>query len=239
MNMAELRSVRTPWTDIIAAQQNPALMAACLERLAEKYRDPIHVFILRTLRINRPEIADDLTQAFFLHFIETDALSKLDRDRGRLRNWFMTSVQRFVWDEMKKGSRKNAASPFCKLDRLPAGDIVLADKSSPAPQEEFNRQWAREMFDDAVTAFRRYCGDKGKQHYFNVFERHVLSGEKDMAPSYEDTAAALAISAKDVSNHLGRAKKKFQSLLREQVRATVGSDDEVDDELRDMLRYFG
>jgi len=236
--MAELRSVRTPWTDIVAAQQNPALMAACLERLAEKYHDPIYTFILRTLRINRPEIADDLTQAFFLHFIETDALSKLDRERGRLRNWFITSVQRFVWDEEKKGRRKNATSPFCKLERLPTGDIVLADKSSPTPQEEFNRRWAREMFDDAVTAFRRYCGDKGRVHYFRVFERHVLSGEKAETPSYEETAAELGVSVKDVSNYLGRAKKKFQSLLREQFRATVGSDEEVDDELRDMLRYF-
>lgn len=237
--MAELRSVSTPWTDILEAQNNPVLMAECLERLAEKYRAPIHAFILRTLRVNRPEIADDLVQQFFLHFIESDALKALDRERGRLRNWFAVSVQRFVWDEMKKGSRKNAASPFCKLERLPAGDIVLADKSSPNPEEEFNRQWAREVFDDAIMAFRRYCRDKGKQHYYQVFERHVLSGEKDVTPSYEETAAALAISVKDVSNYLGRARKRFQSLLREQVRATVGSDEEVDDELRDMLRYFG
>lgn len=237
--MAELRTgVRTPWTDIIAAQHNPDLMAECLEQLAEKYHDPIHAFILRTLRINRPEVADDLTQGFFLHFVESNALCKLDKERGRLRNWFMSAVQNFVLDEKRKGDRKNDSSPFCKLERLPTGDIVLTDKSSPTPEEEFNRRWAREMFDDTVTAFRRYCGDKGKQHYFRVFERHILSGGKAETPSYEETAAELGISVKDVSNYLERAKKKFQSLLREQVRATVGSDEDVDDELRDMLRYF-
>ncbi len=238
--MAELRTgVSTPWTDIIAAQQNPALLAACLERLAEKYHAPVHAFIQRTLRIHRPEEADDLTQAFFLHFIESNALHKLDRERGRLRFWFMTSVQNFIKDERKKESRRNAARQFYKQERLPAGDNVLPDKAGLTPEEEFNRRWARGMFDDAVTAFRRYCGDKRKPHYWSVFERHVLSGGKDTAPRYEETAAALAISVKDVSNYLGRARKRFQSLLREQVRATVASDEDVDDELRDMLKYFG
>ena len=237
--MAErLGSVRTPWTDIVNAQQNPALRARCLEQLAEKYQSPIHVFILRTLRVNNPDKADDLTQMFFLHFIESDCLDVLDRERGRLRNWFMTSVQRFVWDEMKKGNRKNAFSPFCKLERMPAGEIIIPDKSSPTPEEEFNRRWARELFEDAVTAFRRYCSDKGKQHYFRVFERHVLLIGKAETPSYEETAVELSITAKDVSNYLGRAKKRFQALLRDLIRATVATDEDVDVELRDLLRYF-
>lgn len=234
-----LASVRTPWTDIIAAQQNPALLAKCLEQLAEKYHDPIHGFILRTLKINRPEIADDLTQAFFLHFIESNALNILNRERGRLRSWFKVSVQRFVWDEVRKGSRRNAASPFCELKRLPSGDIALPGRDSPTPEEEFNRRWARELFDDAVLAFRRYCGDKGKPHYLLVFERHVLVGGRQGTPSYEETAAELGISAKDVSNYITRAKKKFQALLRDLVRTTVAKDEDVDAELREMLRYFG
>ena len=233
-----LGSIRTPWTDIIAAQQDHALRARCLEQLAEKYRDPIHSFILRTLRVYRPEIADDLTQAFFLHFIERDNFALLDRERGRLRNWFMTSVQRFVFDEMKKGSRKNATSPFCKLERLPTGDIALPDKSTPTPEDEFNRRWARGLFDDAVVAFRRYCGDKGKSHYFQVFERHVLTSGQMKSPSYEETAAELGISVKDVSNCSTRAKKKFQALLRELVLTTVANEDDVDNELRDLLHYF-
>ncbi len=231
-----LNSVRTPWTDIIAAQQNPVLLSRCLEQLAEKYHAPIHTFILRTLRITRPEIADDLTQAFFLHFIESDCLNMLDRERGRLRN--LTSVQRFVWDEMRKGSRKNASSPFCKLERLPSGDFILPDKSSPTPEECFNRLWARELFNDAVAAFRRYCGDKGRPQYFRVFECHILSGENAEAPSYEETAVELGISVKDVSNFLTRAKKRFQSILRELIRATIASDEDVDAELRDLLRHF-
>lgn len=232
-----LDSIRTPWTDIINAQQNPALRAACLSRLAEKYREPVYMFIQRVLKVRQPDMADDLTQAFFLSFIENDRLDMLDRERGRLRGFLMTSVKRFVLDEMKKGERKNAASPFCKFERLPAGDDVLPDRSSPTPEEEFNRRWARDLFDDAVVAFRRYCGDKGKQHYFQVFERHVLSEEAG-APSYEETARELGISTKDVSNYLGRAKKKFQTILRELVRMTVANDDDVDGELRDLLRYF-
>lgn len=224
--------------DILAAQCDPALRAQCLERLAEKYHEPIRLFMAGVCRQNDPHTVDDLVQAFFFHFIESDCLSVLDRERGRLRNWFMTSARRFVWDEMRKGGRKNAASPFCKLERLPAGDIVPPDRKNPTPEEEFNRRWAREIFDDAVTAFRRYCGDKGKNHYFQVFERHILSTDAGKTPSHEETAAELGISTKDVSNYLDRAKKKFQSLLRELIRSTIAADEDVDAELRDLLRYF-
>ena len=183
-------------------------------------------------------MADDLTQMFFLHFIESDCLEILDRKRGQLRNWFITTVQRFVWDEMRKGKRKNATSPFCRLERMPTSEIILPDKPNPTPEEEFNRRWARELFEDAVTAFRRHCGDKGKQHYFRVFERHVLLGGKAGPPSYEETASELNITVKDVSNYLVRAKKRFQALLRDLIRATVAKDDDVDVELRELLRYF-
>ncbi|MDR1612480.1 MAG: sigma-70 family RNA polymerase sigma factor [Planctomycetota bacterium] len=233
-----LSGVRTPWTDIVNAQLDPALRARCLELLAEKYYEPIRSFIVAAMGVNRPEAADDLTQAFFLRFIESDCLDVLDRERGRLRNWFKTSVRRFVLDEMKKGNRGNAASPFCKLERLPGGDIAPPDRAGPTPEEEFNRRWARELFADAVTAFRRYCRDNGKQRCFQVFERHVLAGGKAAAPSYGETAAELGMSVKDVSNCLGRTKKKFQALLRELVRATVAGDGDVDAELRDLLRHF-
>lgn len=52
-----------------------------------------------------------------------------------------------------------------------------------------------------------------------------------MAASYVFT---MVVSA----DYPGRAKKRFQSLLREQIRAIVASDEDVGDELRGIPRYF-
>lgn len=72
---------------------------------------------------------------------------------------------------------------------LSVADIVVLSQTHEE-RKAFNRQWARQLFGDAVEAFRRYCGDKGKPQYYQVFERHLLSDDGEGTPSYEDTARA-------------------------------------------------
>ncbi len=229
--MADLHlATTTQWTDIIAAQNNPDLMAACLKRMAEKYHPLIRQFIARTLRIRNPETVDDLTQSFFLHLMESNALQKLDRERGRLRWWFATSARNFVRTELRKGERGNHASPFTTFTPLPDGDIL--DDDSVTPEEDFFRNWTRQNMADATVALRRYCQDKGKPQYFQVFERHVDGDGRKPRFTYEDTAAELGLSVTDVSNIRQRMVKKFHHFLRNEVSGLIGTEVDVEEELQ-------
>lgn len=96
-----LGSIRTPWTDIVLAQQgDPATRARCLEMLAEKYHNPIRVFIQAALNITQPHRLDEVVQGYFRKFLEKDFLTRLDRQKGTLRGFFMASVKSFVLDEI-------------------------------------------------------------------------------------------------------------------------------------------
>ena len=231
----QLKNVQTPWTDIIAAQRNPALRAACLEMLAEKYHVPVRAYIVRSGNVHSPEAADDLTQGFFLRFLARNDFDGLERERGSLRGFLMQSLKNYLRDAFRKMRTKDPESPFHIHVLRPIVDADIPGKTPPTPEEEFNRRWARERYNEAKEIFRHYCNDKGKQHYWAVFEEQVLMNANK--PSHEVTAARLGITVKDVANYRARSVKKFQSILRDVIRGTA-SDDGAEQEIADLLRYF-
>lgn len=234
-----IASIRTPWTAILAAQHgSPEVRARCLNDIAEKYYSPIRSYIGALPGVNHPEIRDDLAQGFFLKFLEKELLDKLDREVGSFRQFLKTAVRNYVKDEAKRASRENPNSPLTRYQGLPAGEITVPDKNTPTPEEEFNRQWARDLMSDAAKAFKADCFDHNKQHYYAVFERHTLAPEYFDNPDYAATAGVLGISEKDVANYLHRARRRFYALLREIVRAMVRNDEDVEKELADLRSYF-
>ena len=73
----------TMWTTVRAAgQQDGSLKAQlALERLCRNYWYPLYAFLRQQGK--SPEDAEDLTQAFFAHLMEKDALKTVLPERGR------------------------------------------------------------------------------------------------------------------------------------------------------------
>src|SRR5262245_47923975 len=80
----------THWSVVLAAgdQTSPETEVA-LSRLCQSYWFPIYAFVRK--RGYSPELAQDLTQAFFATFLEKSHLAKAARERGRFRCFLMTS----------------------------------------------------------------------------------------------------------------------------------------------------
>lgn len=233
-----LGSIRTPWTDIILAQQgDPVVRAKCLEELARKYYEPLRAYIGAKSRVTQPGDLDDLTQTFFQRFLEKSLLDILDRDKGSLRGFLMRTVDRFVLDELRRGNRHNPGSPLTRHKNLQYPETE-ADNDTVSPEDSFNRLWADELMRDILAAFKAECFEHGKQHYFNVAEQQILYPEKFNNPSYEETAASLNIDEKKVSNSLHRAKNILKDITWRIVRATTMSDEAAEKELADLRKYY-
>jgi DNA-binding CsgD family transcriptional regulator len=54
--------------------------------------------------------------------------------------------------------------------------------------------------------------------------------------SYKDIGDQLKISELDVTNYLHRAKRIYKDLLRDEIRSYVTSEQEVEEEIRDLWR---
>jgi RNA polymerase sigma factor (sigma-70 family) len=233
--------LRTAWTKIVEAQQagpDDTVRRHCLDYLAETYRDAVKMLV-RTWGVRDENQADDLVQEYFTRFLEKDWLNQLDRDRGRFRAFLRVSVRHFLLNEKDKQRRRPSHVPIATEH----GDDDLRGAPEPAskeagPEEAFNRAWARALMAKAVANFELLCQERELSHYWSVFDRHVLRPDEFNQPSYSETAKALGMTEEDVTRYLHRARNKFSNVVREMIRETVASEDEVDHELADLQRYF-
>lgn len=244
--------LKTPWSVILSAQgADPETRRACLEYLIGLYREPARRFIQSYL-VNggfpgHDDDADDLTQAFFTHFLEKGILDILDQEKGAFRAFLRKSLANFVKSATRERKRHAPTGVLTRLGE-PRDDATADDAPLPAsqqrdpdmhsPEEIFDRACAKRLINDAVAAFRQQCLDRRQSHYFTVFERHLWQPEQFGNPSYRESAEALGRTEKDVTNHLHRAKRAFHKLLLERVRQTVATDEAADAELDELRRIY-
>lgn len=226
-----LTTIRTPWTDILSAQQGDAASRQrCLAMLAERYYEPVRAFFLQVFQALQPGDIDDLTHDFFVRFLEKSFLDLLDRERGRFRGFLMTAARNFARDENdKRLRRKNLNTRY--------GEEKIADTAShtaTSAEDDFNRAWARGLVRDAVEVFRLECQDKGKSHYYEVFKQQAL----EQAGSYGETAASLGLTEKAVTNYLYRSKQRIREILEAMVRESVLDPDDTADEMATLRGYL-
>ena len=65
-----------------------------LSELCQIYWRPLYAFLRR--QGYGPEDAQDLTQGFFAHLIETRAYARADHERGRFRSFLLGALKHFV-----------------------------------------------------------------------------------------------------------------------------------------------
>src|SRR5205807_2502035 len=65
-----------------------------------------------------------------------------------------------------------------------------------------------------------------------------VTGGSDLLPAYEQLAARLGLVASTLRSHVTRLRGRYREALRAEVRRTVISEAQVDEELRELLRVL-
>src|SRR5437660_4187878 len=87
----------TRWTMILDAgesQTPPDQALSALSELCRIYWRPIFLFLRR--QGSSPDDAQDLTQGFFAHLIESRAYARADPTKGRFRSFLLGTLKHFV-----------------------------------------------------------------------------------------------------------------------------------------------
>src|ERR1043166_9773223 len=99
----QARFPTTQWSIVLDAGRTDSPKAArALEKLARMYWYPLYVFLRKRGEIAQD--AEDLTQSFFAHLFEHDALSHLDREKGKFRSFLLAALTNFLRNEQDKRS---------------------------------------------------------------------------------------------------------------------------------------
>ena len=72
---------------------------------AVRYMKPVFYFL--RARGYPLHDAEDLTQAFFVHLTNRDAIPRADRSRGRFRNFLLTLLKNFLFDEKRRRGQRS------------------------------------------------------------------------------------------------------------------------------------
>jgi RNA polymerase sigma factor (sigma-70 family) len=228
----------THWSVVLAAGQTGSPQAsAALEQLCRVYWYPLYAYARR--QGNTPQDAEDLTQEFFTRFLESHALRAVSPQRGRFRSLLLASLNHFLTNEWKKAAtlKRGGGISFLSLDQAAAEDRYrLEPVNDLTPENIFERRWALTLLDQVLTRLRDECAADGKAQLFDRL-RGFLSNTSDPG-SYAEVAAQLGTSEAAARQAVRRLRQRYRELMRAEIAQTVGSPQEIDEEIRHFFTVF-
>lgn len=228
----------TRWTLVLAAgradgvtEQETRSGRVALEELCATYRPPVLAHALR--RGLSHADAEDAVQGFFQKLLRLDSLSALGPGEVRFRAWLLGAFNHHLADlRDHAGAAKRGADRTVRLDSAGWGGLAAAD-SVPAPDEAFDRAWARALLEATMVRLRAEHTVAGRAEWFEALAP-CLAGRIVDAPQAE-LATRLGLSEPALRVAVHRLRKRYREVLREEVAQTVADVSEVDAELRHLF----
>jgi DNA-directed RNA polymerase specialized sigma24 family protein len=223
----------TQWTVVLRAAQSQVQGGpAALAELCRLYWYPLYVFARR--RGHSPDDSQDLTQGFFLHLLEHRALSHVDRLKGKFRSFLLASFQNYLSIEAHRARclKRGGKCEFVALDLQRAEIRYLLEPADALTAEKiFDARWAMTLLGRAMTLLGEEYAAQHKTSTFEMLKAFLYLSNSKAPPTYEEAADALQISVGSVKTLVHRMRKRYSSILREEVGRTVSDPTEVDGEI--------
>ena len=220
---------------LLSAQSQTPGSQAALAELCRIYWYPIYSFVRR--RGSSPEDAQDLTQGFFLHLLDHKALRQVNPIKGKFRSFLVASLQNYLSDQADKARclKRGGNIEFVPLDMKSAEDRYrLAPLDFLTADKVFDARWAMILLDEAMGRLRKEFATQGKASRFETLKPFIDPINSKAALSYEQIADALQVDLGSVKKLIFRLRKRYASVLREEVARTVSDPAEVDEEIHSL-----
>jgi DNA-directed RNA polymerase specialized sigma24 family protein len=232
----------TRWTIVLEAGKSQTPLDEALSALSELcriYWRPIFLFLRR--QGSNLEDAQDLTQGFFAHLIESRAYARADPEKGRFRSFLLGALKHFV-AHARAHDRTQKRGGGMILAQLDTAAIAQADAravSVPAWSAEhvYEREWAETLLRQALNRLSEECGLAGKDDLFEQLNSH-LSVTSEAAVPYDELSLRLGRPIATLRSDVARLRSRYRTILREEVRGTVAEASEVDAELRHLCEVL-
>jgi DNA-directed RNA polymerase specialized sigma24 family protein len=228
----------TRWTTVLEAGDSTAASAHALGALSELcqiYWRPLYVF-LRKEGYGR-EDAQDLTQGFFAHLIETRGYAHADREKGRFRSFLLVALKHFAADARDRERALKRGGGLIPAPLDDQAETQVAWQAKWQADELYDREWAASLVQQALDRLAEECALAGKAELFNCLMPRLAATEESAIP-YEEMARRSHVPLSTLRHELARLRARYRTILREEVRGTVHEATEVDDELRYLCQAF-
>ena len=232
----------TRWTMILEAGDSAAASSQSMNALTELcriYWRPLYLFLRR--EGYTAEDAQDLTQGFFAHLIETRAYAHADREKGRFRSFLLGTLKHFVANvrDRERAQKRGGGMIPEQLD-----EKAIAELEAQVGRTEkwnadhvYEREWAASLLRQTLDRLAQECAVAGKGPLFDYLKPY-LSATEEVAIPYEEMGQRLHRPVTTLRSDVARLRARYRAILREEVRGTVAEGSEVDEELRHLCRVL-
>ena len=227
----------TPWTQVTQARGDDTRARASMELLCKLYWVPLYAFARR--QGLTPEEAEDATQGFFVQLLDGDTLSRVDREKGRLRSYLLGALKNYLHNSRRAEATEKRGGRLQRVEfdtREVEAVCLQGREDGLTPDAFFERRWAATLLDHAMRDLEAEHRRTGKANVFAVLSDFITTHGKEA--KHDEAAAKLGISEGAARVAVHRLRKRYRELVRLQVAATVATEDEVDDELRHLLSLY-
>ncbi len=207
-----------------------------LEELCRRYRAPVLSFFRS--RLPAWEDAEDMTQILFAKLAQQGIWRHADAVKGRFRTYLLSIANRALlnWLRSSRCTKRGAGVPLMDLDLLAEQNL------EPGVPEEatgaFDYAWACAVTDAALQRLEVNTAAVPVQAARFAVLRKFLPGAAP-PPSYAEAAAELGLTTEHVRTLIHRMRLEFREALRAEVANTLGSREDLDEELALLRRVLG
>lgn len=230
------RFVTTRWAVVAAAgDSSPAEAHEALAALCQTYWPPLYSYLRR--HGHDREQAQDLVQGFFVRLLERRDVRTADPARGRFRSFLLTALKRYVINEHERATSLKRGGPQLPLSldfETAERRDALEPRTDDTPERVFDRRWAAITLDRAMQRLRAESHDSGKGVMVDTLLPYLT--ETSELPPYSAVAGGLGLTEGAVKVAVHRLRQRFGAVLRLEIADTVLAREDVDDEVRELIR---
>ena len=220
---------------LAAGRGAPEDSERALASLCESYWYPVYAHIRR--RGRDPEQSRDLVQGFFHEFLAKRLYERADPDRGRFRSFLCKALEHYLQHEREHASalKRGGGCEIVSWDQAQAESRYEVERSRDgSPADAYQRAWAQALLDRVFSRLRMEFVAEGREAYFDRLRPHLW--QEDDATPYAQLAQEFQLTTVNIKVSVHRLRRRFGSLLREEIRRTVDRDSEVEEELNHLIQ---
>lgn len=217
----------THWTEIAAIQGAESVEATqALESLCRTYLPAIERY-LRCFT-NVPGDPHEVANEFLAQFIHQDSLKRVDRNKGRFRNYLAAAIRNFVAAKWRRHGRAGVQVPW--------EDSVHEPATGPVSDAVFDRGFAEILVGLAV---RRTCEHfAGRRIEAQIPVLLPYLGADPPEETLREVARRLGVTEDVIYQNIRRLRTELFRQLRAETKRHLGPDDDVEEEMQALLRAY-
>jgi RNA polymerase sigma factor (sigma-70 family) len=225
----------TRWS-VIARAQDPASAnaRAALAELCQAYWYPLYVYLRG--QSSSAQAAEDLTQGFFVHLLEKDLISAVDRNKGKFRAFLLACCKHYLANrrDHDHAQKRGGDRTILSLDFASADQRYQREPADPlTPDAQFERRWAMTLLEQTLARLQQEMEQQGKADLYRHLQP-VLTAAPDAA-RYSNIAETLGITEDAVKKNVQRLRERYGQLLRDAIAATVETPEQIDEEIQSLF----